>query len=161
MSTDLYVSPVEWLRIRHKFTKRHVAQHLKMTEAAYGRMERGMFNISAENLKLLAELYSVPMEFFYTDAPIKDWESILETGNLEVAREPGESYGKTTNSLLPLMNIDDQQEEDLFLANLKINEMRKEMNAKDEALHIMKKKYLDLIKENETLKAALKKTSES
>jgi transcriptional regulator with XRE-family HTH domain len=160
MTTETLISPMEWLRQRHNYTKTYVGKVLGMTGAAYGRMEKGMFNVSVEHLKVLGKLYSVPMDFFQTEAPIREWESILESSKY-ILREREEVYHKIKSNPLTHMNTEEPLEEDLFLANLKINEMRKELNAKEEALHIMKNKYMDLMEENRTLKEALKKNSDS
>jgi transcriptional regulator with XRE-family HTH domain len=158
MSTELIVSPIEYLRVTHRFTKRHVAAHLGMTEAAYGRMERGAFNISVENLKALSRLYEVPLDFFNSDSPVTDYQQIKKPTD-PIARESTIQYGQNSSNQFSRMNSGPEKEEDIFLANLTIETLRKQLKAKDEAFEIMRQKYLDVVKQNEILKETLKNNS--
>jgi transcriptional regulator with XRE-family HTH domain len=150
MTTDKYISPIEWLRRRSGDTKRQISQVLQMSEAAYGRMERGGFKVSQTNMATLSKYYNVSMDIFNPEIPKDMWESFLKISpkvseNSDLHEIPSKKKSSTINQ-------QQEEHEDLFLKNLEINTLQNQIKGLEEAMRILKKKYLDLCKENAELK---------
>ena len=150
MPTDKYISPIEWLRRRSGDTKRQISQVLQMSEAAYGRMERGGFKVSQNNMATLSKYYNVSMDIFNPEISKDMWESFLKISP-QVSEISDLHKIESEKKSLPIKQ-QAEEHEDLFLKNLEINTLQNQIKGLEEAMQILKKKYLDLCKENAELR---------
>ena len=144
MSTVYQLSPLEWIRDKARLNKRQMAVILQMTEQAYGRLEKGGFKIAIDKMQLVSAHFGVSMDIFNPESTSDKWESMFDK---PIGPQKKVSVLKNDNTIQH-----PEEPEDLFLKDLEINTLQNQIKGLEEAMQILKKKYLDLCKENAELK---------
>lgn len=74
------VSPLRFFRNLKNWTQEYVASSLKISQAAYSKLENGVTVISDENAELLATLYEVDKKIFLSDQyPLSNYNTFSQS----------------------------------------------------------------------------------